>query len=161
MSECARYDTQFKSLPLLYPNTCYLSVLNKDSTYIYFYIDGTRIKKVNVLLAYYTYGYGRTTLTAMGVRRLRLRACYAHGYGRTTPTATGVLRSWLRAYYAHGYGRTTLMASGVLRLRLRACYAYGYGRATLTATGVLGLFCIYIWKRKKKTHTYIHNYMHT
>ena len=38
MSECARYDTQFKSLPLLYPNTWYLSVLNKDSTYIYIYI---------------------------------------------------------------------------------------------------------------------------
>ena len=38
---------------------------------------GTRIKKVNVLRAYYTYGYGRTT-------RSRLRAYYAYGYGRMT-----------------------------------------------------------------------------
>ena len=42
--------------------------------------------------------YGRTTPTATGVRRLRLRAYYDYGYGRTTPTATGVLRLRLRAY---------------------------------------------------------------
>ena len=53
-------------------------------------IYGTRSKKVNVLRAYYTYGYGRKTPTATGVLRLRLR--------RTTPTATGVLRLRLRAY---------------------------------------------------------------
>ena len=41
-------------------------------------------------------------------------------YGRTTSTATGVLRSRLRAYYAYGYGRTTPTAMGVLGLRLRA-----------------------------------------
>ena len=35
---------------------------------------GTRSKKVNVLRAYYTYGYGRTTTMATGVLRLRLRA---------------------------------------------------------------------------------------
>ena len=48
--------------------------------------------------------YGRTTPTATGVRRLRLRACYAYGYGRTS------LR--LRAYRGYNYGRAT--ASGVL-----------------------------------------------
>ena len=58
-------------------------------------------------------------------------------YGRTTPTATGVLRSRLRAYYAYGYGRTTPTAAGVLGLRLRAYYAYGYGRIAATTTGVL------------------------
>ena len=68
---------------------------------------GTRIKKVNVLRAYYAYGYGRTTLTA-----------------------TGVLRLWLQGYDAYGYGRTTLTATGVLRLRLRAYRGYNYGRAT-------------------------------
>ena len=66
---------------------------------------GTRIKKVNVLRAYYAYGYGRTTPT---------------GYGRTTLTATGVLRLRLRAYDAYGYGRTWSKATGVLGLRLRA-----------------------------------------
>ena len=75
---------------------------------------GTRIKKVNVLRAYYAYGYGRTTLTATGVRRL-----------------------WLRAYDAYGYGRTWSKATGVLGLRLRAYYAYGYGRIAATTTGVL------------------------
>ena len=50
---------------------------------------GTRIKKVNVLRAYY--GYGRTTTMATGVLRLRLRAYDAYGYGRATLTATGVL----------------------------------------------------------------------
>ena len=50
---------------------------------------GTRSKKVNVLRAYYTYGYGRTTTMATGV--LRLRAYNAYGYGRATLTATGVL----------------------------------------------------------------------
>ena len=50
---------------------------------------GTRSKKVNVLRAYY--GYGRTTTTATGVLRLRLRAYDAYGYGRATLTATGVL----------------------------------------------------------------------
>ena len=58
-------------------------------------------------------------------------------YGRTTPTATGVLRSRLRAY--DGYGRATLTATGVLGLRLRAYYAYGYGRIAATTTGVHGL----------------------
>ena len=58
-------------------------------------------------------------------------------YGRTTSTATGVLRSRLRAYYAYGYGRTTPTATGVLGLRLRAYYAYGYGRIAATTTGVL------------------------
>ena len=85
---------------------------------MYVYIYGTRIKKVNVLRAYY--GYGRTTPTATGVLRLRLRAYYAYGYGRTMPTATGVLRSRLRAYDAYGYGRTTPTATGILGLRLRA-----------------------------------------
>ena len=59
---------------------------------------GTRIKKVNVLRAYYTYGYGRTTLMATGVRRLR--ACYAYGYGRIAATTTGVLQ----AYYGLAAG---------------------------------------------------------
>ena len=36
-------------------------------------------------------------------------------YGRTTPTATGVLRSRLRAYDAYGYGRTWSKATGVLQ----------------------------------------------
>ena len=73
--------------------------------------------------------YGRTTPTATGVRRLRLRAYDANGYGRTTTTATGVRRLRLRACYAYGYGRTSL--------RLRAYYAYGYGRIAATTTGVL------------------------
>ena len=73
--------------------------------------------------------YGRTTPTATGVRRLRLRAYDAYGYGRTTTTATGVRRLRLRACYAYGYGRTSL--------RLRAYYAYGYGRIAATTTGVL------------------------
>ena len=81
--------------------------------------------------------YGRTTFTATGVLRLRLRAYDAYGYGRTWSKATGVLRLQLRAYYAYGYGRTTLTATGVLCLRHRAYYAYDYGRTTLTATGVL------------------------
>ena len=51
-------------------------------------------------------------------------------YGRTTPTATGTLRLRLRAYDAYGYGRATLTDTGVLGLRLWAYYAYGYGRAT-------------------------------
>ena len=63
--------------------------------------------------------YGRTTPTATGVLRSRLRAYYAYGYGRSTATGTGVLRLWLRAYYDYGYGRTTTTATGV-RLRLRA-----------------------------------------
>ena len=62
------------------------------------YSYGTRIKKVNVLRAYYAYGYGRTTLTATGVLRLRLRAYDAYGYGRTWSKATGVLGLRLRAY---------------------------------------------------------------
>ena len=44
-------------------------------------------------------------------------------YGRTTPTATGVRRLRLRAYDAYGYGRATLTATGVSRLQLRACYS--------------------------------------
>ena len=75
---------------------------------------GTHIKKVNVLRAYYTYGYGRTTLTATGILRLRLRA-----------------------YDAYGYGHATLMATGVLGLRLWAYYTYGYGRIAATTTVVL------------------------
>ena len=51
-------------------------------------------------------------------------------YGRTTPTATGVTRSRLRAYFVYGYGRTTPTATGVLRLQLRAYRGYNYGRAT-------------------------------
>ena len=58
-------------------------------------------------------------------------------YRRTTPTATGVLRSRLRAYDAYGYGRTWSKATGVLGLRLRAYYAYGYRRIAATTTGVL------------------------
>ena len=81
---------------------------------------GTRIKKVNVLRAYYTYGYGRTTLTATGVR-LRLGAYDAYGCGRTTLTATGVLGLRLRAYYAYGYGRIVATTTGVLQ----AYYAAG------------------------------------
>ena len=77
---------------------------------------GTRSKKVNVLRAYYTYGYGRTTPTATGVLRLRLRAYDAYGYGRTS------LR--LRAYYAYGYGRIAATTTGVLQPQ-----AY-YGLAT-------------------------------
>ena len=61
---------------------------------------GTRIKKVNVLRAYYVYGYGRTTLTATGVLRSRLRAYYAYGYGRIAATTTGVLQ----AYYGLAAG---------------------------------------------------------
>ena len=38
---------------------------------------GTRMKKVNILRAYY--GYGRTTTTATG--GLRLRACYRRTMG--------------------------------------------------------------------------------
>ena len=68
------------------------------------------------LRVYYAY--------AMGVLRLRLRAYYAYGYGCTTPT--------LWAFYAYGYGRTTPTATGVLRLLLRAYYAYGYGCTTPT-----------------------------
>ena len=41
-------------------------------------------------------------------------------YGRTTPTATGVLRLRLRAYDAYSYGRTWSKAMSVLGLRLRA-----------------------------------------
>ena len=59
--------------------------------YIYTYIYTVHaVKKLTF--------YGRTTPTATGVRRLRLRAYYDNGYGRTTPTATGVLRLRLRAY---------------------------------------------------------------
>ena len=61
----------------------------------------------------------------------------AHGYGRSTLTATGVLRLRLWAYYAYGYGRATLMVMGVLGLRLWVYYAYGYGRIAATTTGVL------------------------
>ena len=69
------------------------------------------IKKVNVLRAYYTYGYGRTTLTATGVLRLWLRAYDAYGYGRTTLAATGVgLRLW--AYRGYDYGRATGVLCG-------------------------------------------------
>ena len=82
---------------------------------------GTRIKKVNVLRAYYAYGYGRTTLTATGVLRLQLRAYDAYGYGRTTLTATGVLGLRLQAYYAYGYGRIVATTTGVLQ----AYYAAG------------------------------------
>ena len=78
---------------------------------------GTRIKKVNILRAYYTYDYGRTTFMA-----------------------TGVLRLWLWAYDAYGYGRTTLTATGGLGLRLRVYYVYGYGRITATTTGVLQVY---------------------
>ena len=67
------------------------------------------------------YGYGRITLTATGVLRLRLRAYDAYGYGRTTPTATGVLGLRLRAYYAYGYGRIVATTTGVLQ----AYYAAG------------------------------------
>ena len=74
----------------------------------------TRIKKVNVLRAYYTYGYGRTTLMATDVLRLR---------------------QW--AYDTYGYGRTALTARGILGLRLLVYYAYGYGRIAATTTGVL------------------------
>ena len=72
---------------------------------------GTRIKKVNVLQVYY--GYGRTTLTATGVLRLRLRAY--DGYGRATLTATDILGLRLRAYYAYGYGRIAATTTGVLQ----------------------------------------------
>ena len=64
----------------------------------HFHMYGTRIKKVNVLRAYYAYGYGRTTPTATGVLRLRLRAYDAYGYGRTWSKATCVLGLRLRAY---------------------------------------------------------------
>ena len=57
------------------------------------YTYGTRIKKV--LWAYY--GYGRTTLTAMGVPGLRLQVYYAYGYGRIVATSMGVLQ----VYYEH------------------------------------------------------------
>ena len=73
-------------------NTCMLL-----SPYCYL-IYGTRIKKVNVLRAYYAYGYGRTTPMATDVLRLRLRAYDAYGYGRTWSKATGVLGLRLRAY---------------------------------------------------------------
>ena len=61
---------------------------------------GTRIKTVSVLRVYYTYGYGRTTLTATGVLGLRLRAYYAHGYRRLAATTTGMLQ----AYYGCAAG---------------------------------------------------------
>ena len=61
---------------------------------------GTRIKKVNVLQAYYTYGYGRTTLTATGVLGLRLRLYYAYSYGRIATTTMGVLQE----YYGRAAG---------------------------------------------------------
>ena len=64
------------------------------------YIYGTRIKKVNVLRAYYAYGYGRTWSKATGVLGLRLRAYYAYGYGRIAATTTGVLQ----AYYGLAAG---------------------------------------------------------
>ena len=59
------------------------------------------------MLAYYTYGYRRTTLTAIGVLRLRLQAYHAYGYGHTKPTATGVLGLQL--------WRTTVTATSVLQ----------------------------------------------
>ena len=71
-----------------------ITVANVDEADRY----GTRIKKVNVQRAYYAYGYGRTTLTATGVLRLRLRAYDAYGYVRTWSKATGVLGLRLRAY---------------------------------------------------------------
>ena len=86
----------------------------------------TRIKKVNVLQAYYTYGYGRTTLTATGVLHSRLRAYDAYGYGRTTLTATGILGLRLRAYYAYGYGHIVATTTGVLQ-------AYYVARCKLTS----------------------------
>ena len=58
------------------------------------------LKKVNVLLAYYTYGYGCTTPTAMGLLHLQLRVNYAYSYGRIMATTTGVLQ----AYYGHVAG---------------------------------------------------------
>ena len=58
-------------------------------------------------------------------------------YRRTSFTATGVLRLRLRAYDAYGYGHTTLTATGVFGLRLRAYYAYGYGHIAATTTDVL------------------------
>ena len=73
---------------------------------------GTHIKKVNVLRAYYTYGYGRTTLTATGVLRLRLRGYFAYSYGSTWSKATGVLRLQLRAYRGYNYGRATGVLCG-------------------------------------------------
>ena len=57
------------------------------------------------------HGVGAVACTVHAVKKLTF-------YGRTTPTATGVRRLRLRAYYDYGYGRTT--ATGVLRLRLRA-----------------------------------------
>ena len=57
-------------------------------------VYGTRIKKVNVLRAYYAYGYGRTWSKATGVLGLRLRAYYAYGYGRIAATTTGVLQAY-------------------------------------------------------------------
>ena len=90
-------------------------------TCMYVLCYSTRIKKVNVLLAYYTYGYGRTTLMAMGVLRLRLRAYDTYGYGHTTLTTTGVLCLRLRAYDAYGCGHTTLTATSVLGLSLVVC----------------------------------------
>ena len=43
-------------------------------------------------------------------------------YRRSTHTATGVVRLRLRAYYAYSYGRTWSKATGVSWLQLRACY---------------------------------------
>ena len=51
--------------------------------------------------------YGRTTLMATGVRRLRLQAYHAHGYDRTWSKATGVLRLQLWVYRSYNYGRAT------------------------------------------------------
>ena len=74
--------------------------------------------------------YGRTTPTATGVLRLRLRTYYAHGYGRSSLTATGVRRLRLQAFYAYSYRRTWSKATGVLCLQLRAYRGYNYRRAT-------------------------------
>ena len=63
---------------------------------------GTRSNKVNVLQAYYTYGYGRSTLMATCILCSRLQAYDAYGYGCTTLAATGVLGLRLQAYLADG-----------------------------------------------------------
>ena len=101
---------------------------------------GTRIKKVNILWAYYTYGYGLTTVMAMGILRLQLWVYDAYGYGHTMLTATGVLGLRLQAYYTYGYGRIAATTTGVLQAY------YGHTAGGKLTSGHYSCNCErYIW----------------
>ena len=58
-------------------------------------------------------------LTDTDVPQLQLQAYLSYGYGRTTTTAMGVPWLWLRAYLGYRYERTMTVATGVRMGELR------------------------------------------